>query len=176
MSDQNPYSTPDATLATSDSGTYNPSIFSFNGRIGRLRYLAYNTGLNLVLTAIMIPLLGASGMMAAGGGDMSAMTGGIGGVAVILFYIATIVISVMFGKRRLNDLNRSGWFILLFIIPIINLLLIIYMIFFSGTDGDNNYGPQAVPNTLGVKILGLLFPILMLVGIVAAVAIPMMAA
>ncbi|MCP4429664.1 MAG: DUF805 domain-containing protein [Gammaproteobacteria bacterium] len=173
MSDQNPYSTPDASLSTGSSGTYSPNIFSFNGRIGRLRYLAYNTGVNLILTAIMIPLLGASGMMAAGG-DMSTMFSGIGGIAIILFYIATIIISIMFGKRRLNDLNRSGWFALLFIIPIVNLLLVIYMVFFSGTDGDNNYGPQPSPNTLGVKILGLLFPVLMLLGIVAAVLIPAM--
>lgn len=173
MSDQNPYSTPDASLSTGSSGTNNPTIFSFNGRIGRLRYLAYNTGVNIVLSIIMIPLLGASGMMAAGG-DMMAMSSGMGGIAIILFYIATIVISIMFGKRRLNDLNRSGWFILLLLIPIVNLLLVIYMIFFSGTDGDNDYGPQPAPNTLGVKILGLLFPVLMLVGIVAAVLIPAM--
>lgn len=173
MSDQNPYSTPDASLATGESGTYNPSIFSFSGRIGRLRYLAYNTGINLILTAIMIPLLGASGMMAAGG-DMSAMSGGIGGIAMIIFYIATIVISIMFGKRRLNDLNRSGWFVLLFIIPLVNLLLVIYMVFFAGTDGDNNYGPQPEANTLGVKILAFLFPALMVLGIGAAVLIPAM--
>ena len=173
MSEQNPYSTPDASLSTGNSETYNPSIFSFNGRIGRLRYLAYNTGLNLVLTAMMIPLLGATGFMASGG-DFSALGGGMSGIAIIIFYIATIVISVMFGKRRLNDLNRSGWFVLLFIIPLVNLLLIIYMIFFSGTEGDNNYGPQADANTLGVKILGLLFPVLMLLGIVAAILIPAM--
>ncbi len=173
MSTPNPYSTPDASLATGDSGTYNPSIFSFSGRIGRLRYLAYNTGVNMVLMAIMIPLLGTSGLMAAGG-DMSALTSGIGGIAVIIFYIATIVISIMFGKRRLNDLNRSGWFILLFIIPIVNLLLVIYMVFFSGTDGDNNYGAQPAANTLGVKILAFLFPALMVLGMGAAILIPAM--
>jgi len=172
MSDQNPYSTPDASLSTGSSGSYNPNILSFSGRIGRLRYLAYNTGLNLILTAAMIPLLGASGFMAAGG-DMSAM-GGISSIVLILFYVATIVISVMFGKRRLNDLNRSGWFMLLFIIPIINFLLVIYMLFFAGTDGDNNYGPQADPNTMGVKILAFLFPVLMILGVGAAVLIPAM--
>ena len=173
MSTQNPYSTPDAALSSEDSGPYNPSIFSFNGRIGRLRYLAYNTGVNLVLTLVMIPFLGMSGFMASGG-DMSAMAGGLSGLVIIIFYIATIVITVMYGKRRLNDLNRSGWFVLLFIIPIVNLLLVIYLILFSGTDGDNKYGPMPVANTLGVKILGLMFPVLMVLGIGAAVLIPAM--
>ena len=171
MSDQNPYATPDATLATGNSGTYNPSIFSFNGRIGRLRYLAYNTGVNLLLFALMIPIFGVTGLMAGDGADMSAM-GGISGIVIILVYIATFVITVMFGKRRLNDLNRSGWFILLMIIPIVNLLLIIYLVFFGGTDGDNDYGPKAVANTMGVKILAFLFPALMLLGVGAAVIIP----
>ena len=173
MSAQNPYTTPDASLSTESSGYYDPSIFSFSGRIGRLRYLAYNTGVNLILTVVMIPFLGMSGFMASGG-DMSAMAGGLGGFAIIIFYIATIVVSVMFAKRRLNDLNRSGWFVLLFIIPIVNLLLIIYLIFFSGTDGDNSYGPMPAANTLGVKILGLMFPVLMVLGIGAAVLIPAM--
>ncbi len=169
MSNQNPYSTPDASLATGDSETYNPSIFSFSGRIGRLRYLAYNTGINLVLMAIMLPMLGGSAFVA---GDTPSLSSGIGSIAIIIFYIATIVISVMFGKRRLNDLNRSGWFVLLLIIPFVNLLIIIYLVFFSGSDGDNNYGPQAMANTLGVKVLAFLFPALMILGIGAAVLIP----
>jgi len=171
MNDQNPYATPDATLQTASSGTYNPSIFSFTGRIGRLRYLAYNTGVNLLLFAAMIPIVGTTALMGSGEPDMSAM-GGIGAIVMILVYIATFVVTIMFGKRRLNDLNRSGWFILLMIIPIINLALIIYIVFFGGTDGDNNYGPKAVENTLGVKVLAFLFPALMLLGIGAAVMIP----
>ena len=171
MSDQNPYATPDASLATGSSGTYNPSIFSFNGRIGRLRYLAYNTGVNMLLFAVMIPIFGGTAFMAGGDAGMSAMSG-IGGIVMILVYIATFVITVMFGKRRLNDLNRSGWFILLMIIPIINFILIIYLVFFGSTDGDNDYGPRADANTIGVKILAFLFPVLMLLGIGAAVLIP----
>lgn len=171
MSTQNPYSAPDAKLSTEDSGPYTPSIFSFNGRIGRLRYLAYNTGVNLILTVILIPFIGMSGFMSSGG-DMSAMAGGLSGIVIILFYIATIVITVMYGKRRLNDLNRSGWFVLLFIIPIVNLLLVIYLIFFPGTEGENRYGPMPVENSTGVIILGLLFPVLMVLGIGAAVLIP----
>jgi len=173
MNDQNPYSTPDASLSSGSSGTYNPSVLSFSGRIGRLRYLAYNTGLNLILMAIMVPLLGATGFMA-GGGDMAAM-GGMSSILLILLYIATFVITIMYGKRRLNDLNRSGWFILLIIIPLVNLLLAIYMIFFAGTEGDNEYGPKPDPNTLGVKILALTMPVLFFLGIGAAIIIPSMA-
>ncbi len=173
MSDQNPYSTPDASLASGESAAYDPSIFSFSGRIGRLRYLAYNTAVNLVLTVAMIPVIGVSAFMD-GGGDMAA-TGGmsvISGISVAIFYLFTIVLAIMFGKRRLNDLNRSGWFILLIIIPVVNLVLIIYMLFFRGTDGDNDFGPKAVPNTIGVKILGMSIPVIFLLGILTAIGLP----
>ena len=56
-----------------------------------------------------------------------------------------------------------------------NLLAVIYLLFFPGTPGDNNFGPAPSANTLGVKILALTMPILALVGILAAVLIPMLA-
>ena len=68
--------------------------------------------------------------------------------------------------------NRSGWWFLLFLVPLINLVMTIYVIFFSGTQGPNNFGPAPVANTLGVKILALTLPVIMVVGILAAIAIP----
>ena len=60
--DANPYSAPDAELGGGDSDTYDPSIFSFAGRIGRLRYLAYGVGIIFLLMLVMIPLVGVSAL------------------------------------------------------------------------------------------------------------------
>lgn len=168
MAEANPYTAPAADLDTGIAEFYDPSIFSFSGRIGRLRYLAYGIGVMFVLMLVMIPIMGASGFMA-GENGMSM----IGIVAIVVFYVAAIVLSVMFGKRRLNDLNRSGWWFALSLVPFVNLLLTIYMVFFPGSENENNYGPPPVANTLGVKILALIFPVIMLVGIAAAVIVPM---
>ena len=51
-----------------------------------------------------------------------------------------------------------------------------YLIFFPGSDGSNEYGPAPVGNSLGVLILGWSMPVLFLLGIVAAIAIPQYAA
>ena len=169
--DANPYSAPDASLDTGHDELYQPKIFTFNGRIGRMRYLAYGIGVNLLLMLIMVPLAGATAFM---GGDPSSSMIGMLGLGI--FYVLTIVISVMFAKRRLNDLNRSGWWFLLFIIPLVNLLLAIYLIFFPGTDGSNNFGPAPAENSIGVLILGWMMPVLFVLGIVAAVAVPQLAA
>jgi uncharacterized membrane protein YhaH (DUF805 family) len=170
MTDQNPYTTPDASLAVDMAETYQPSVFSFSGRIGRLRYLAYLTGVYLVFTAIVFSImaLGVLRVDASGMPDLSVFTI----IIMSVIYIVLLVIVFTFGRRRMNDLNRSGWWMLLFIVPLANLLLALYMIFGPGTDGVNDYGAAPDENTLGVKILGLFFPIIALIGIVAAVAIP----
>lgn len=170
MPSDNPYSAPDAELGGGQSELYTPSIFSFSGRIGRLRYLAYGIGSYILLMIAMIPLVGTSAMM---GGEPT--MSGIGMVIMGVLYIAMLVLAVMFGKRRLNDLNRSGWWFLLFIVPLVNFLLTIYMIFFPGTDGDNNFGPAPTANSLGVQILAWMMPALFVVGIVAAIVIPQFA-
>ncbi len=166
----NPYSAPDAELKNGQDELYSPSILSFNGRIGRLRYLAYGIGANFLLMLVMIPLVGASAFM---GGEAGTST--VGMIGMLVFYAATIIVSVMFGKRRLNDLNRSGWWFLLFLVPIVNLLLAIYMLFFPGTDGGNNFGQAPQANSIGVLILGWMLPALFILGIVAAIAVPQLA-
>jgi uncharacterized membrane protein YhaH (DUF805 family) len=171
MDSANPYSTPDAELNHGQGELYTPSIISFNGRIGRLRYLAYAMGINFALMIVMVPIMGLSVFM---GGSPEAMSP-ISMVMIGVLYIATIIVSVMFAKRRLNDLNRSGWWCLLFIVPIANLLLALYMLFFKGTDGDNNWGPAPTANSLGVLILGWMVPAFFVLGIIAAIAIPQLA-
>jgi len=173
MNDQNPYSAPDASLETGQEEFYQPKIFSFRGRIGRLRYMAYGVGTYLILLVIFMPLMGGTMLM---GGAM-AVPGEAGMSMIVMlamgvFYIGILLLSVAFGKRRLNDLNRSGWWMLVFIVPLVNLLMTIYVLLFPGSKEANDYGPPAVANSLGVKILGWLFPVIFLLGIVAAIAIP----
>ncbi len=171
MTADNPYNAPAAELDGGNDELYSPSIFSFNGRIGRLRYLAYGVGTMFLLMLVMVPLIGASAFM---GGEAGMSTIGI--IFMLVVYAAMIVLSVMFGKRRLNDLDRSGWWFLLSLVPVANLLLSIYLVFFPGTDGGNNFGPAPEANSLGVLILGWMMPALFILGIVAAVAIPQFAA
>lgn len=172
--DANPYSTPDASLdAGRDEASYQPKIFSFRGRMGRMRYLAYNAGANLVMLAALVPLSGGMAGLAA-----VPDLGSVFGMIYIVANIAGFIIAIMWGKRRLNDLNRTGWLMFLLIVPLVNLLLIIYLICFSGSEGSNNYGPPAVANTLGVKILGSLLIIMFalgFIGVLAAIIIPIVA-
>lgn len=51
-------------------------------------------------------------------------------------FIAILSITI----SRLHDINSSGWLSLLLLIPIINILLIVALIFTNGTAGTNRFG------------------------------------
>ena len=52
-----------------------------------------------------------------------------------LYSLAVLIPSIAVGVRRMHDVNKSGWFIL---IPFYNLVLTCT----NGTNGDNDYGPD----------------------------------
>jgi len=54
-------------------------------------------------------------------------------VPLFLYYIAIMLPSIAVAVRRMHDVNKSGWFIL---IPIYNLILALT----PGTIGENAYG------------------------------------
>jgi hypothetical protein len=62
--------------------------------------------------------------------------------------------------KRLHDVDKSGWFLLLALIPIVNFILGLYMLFADGTVGPNRYGAdpknrmpyQAQPTSVNVTV------------------------
>lgn len=174
----NPYSAPTTLSTMTDiDDCYEPKMLAMSGRIGRLRYLAYYW-LTIVLLLLGVGLLGGVagiiGLSAGttGGPGSSWLTSGGLGVIMVGAYIFFFVWHFIMMRRRLNDLDMSGWFGLLALVPFINLLLGLYLMFAPGTKGSNRWGPPPSPNP-GWMWLAVLFPILVFVlGIVAAIAIP----
>ena len=102
---------------------------------------------------------------------------GIGALEVagfILFFIALIafmIFVVCYGVRRLNDMNYSGWFLLLAFVPVVNMIFTIALLLLPGTDGQNDYGPPPPVNGPGAILTAFILPVAML-GVLAGVAIP----
>lgn len=71
----------------------------------------------------------------AGGGQQISILGALFGLAVFLPSIAV-------GVRRLHDLDKSGWWYLLVLIPLIGTLILIFFYVQRGTEGPNQYGPD----------------------------------
>ena len=61
-----------------------------------------------------------------------------------LFSLATLLPALAAGARRLHDTNRSGWWQLIGLIPVIGLIVMIVFCAQEGESADNQYG--AVPS------------------------------
>lgn len=68
---------------------------------------------------------------------------------VIIYIFLPLSLSI----RRFHDLNKSGWYSLLFLVPIANLFILFYLPLAGGYKEANNYG-QPVSNTIWKNLLG----------------------
>jgi uncharacterized membrane protein YhaH (DUF805 family) len=68
----------------------------------------------------------------------------LGGLVMLVYYVfalGVMVPSIAIGVRRLHDTGRTGWLMLLGLIPLANLVLLYFMIV-EGDPGPNEYGPD----------------------------------
>ena len=63
---------------------------------------------------------------------------GLGGIYTLISFIPGFAVLV----RRLHDVGKSGWFLLIGIIPIIGALWLFILQFTDSTPGANKYGPN----------------------------------
>ena len=59
-----------------------------------------------------------------------------------IFSLAVLLPSIAVGVRRLHDLDRSGWWLLLGLIPLIGAIVLIVWFVGRGTPGANRFGPD----------------------------------
>ncbi len=63
----------------------------------------------------------------------------------MLVALALLLPGLAVSVRRLHDIDRSGWWVLIAFIPIIGLIVLIYWYVQPGTDGENRFGPGREP-------------------------------
>ena len=66
--------------------------------------------------------------------------GMLGDMISMLFSLATLLPSLAVGARRLHDTNRSGWWQLVWLIPLIGWIILIVFMVQEGEAGDNRFG------------------------------------
>jgi len=161
MSAVNPYQPPTAHVqdAEDDGAAVQPiRLWSSRGRIGRLRFLAYGVGAYLVLAV-------ACGVAVGLGTLVSPV---LTGLLIFAALVPYAVFCVLVGIQRSHDMGWSGWTMLLMFVPLVGLI----WVFNGGTPGRNDYGAPPPPNTWGVRLLALILPVIMVIGILAAIALP----
>ena len=122
--------------------------FSFDGRIRRIEYF-----LSGIVGGIVFSIAWVLGIGSAGGSVFGLLIG-------LAALVASMWFSLAQGVKRLHDLDKSGWLILLMFVPIVNALFGLYMLFADGTVGPNQYGEdpknrmpyQAQPSSVNVTV------------------------
>lgn len=70
---------------------------------------------------------------------VSMALGIVGDTLSMAFSLVTLLPSLAVGTRRLHDINKSGWFQLLWLIPILGWLVLIYFLAQEGSTETNQY-------------------------------------
>jgi len=60
--------------------------------------------------------------------------------------LALLLPGLAVGARRLHDIDRTGWWLLIGFIPLIGLIVLIYFFIQRGTDGPNRFGAAPIPS------------------------------
>ena len=65
----------------------------------------------------------------------------------ILYYVyalAVLIPSLAVAVRRLHDTGRTGWWILIGLVPLVGLIVLLVFMFTDGEQGSNRYGQAPV--------------------------------
>lgn len=124
------------------------NLFSFDGRLNRAKFwliLIVTDIAMFVLLGILVAVTGGSMTMGADG-SMPAMGGGVvGNLIALVIVLAAVWIGLAVGVKRYHDRGKSGWWVLIALVPVIgSLWYLIECGFLRGTIGPNAYGPDPV--------------------------------
>jgi uncharacterized membrane protein YhaH (DUF805 family) len=97
---------------------------NFSGRANRPQYWWFT------LTAIIISVV------------LQVLTNAasIFGLIAVIYSLAVLIPSIALAVRRLHDINKSGWWLLITFIPIIGFIILIVWAATRGTEGENDHG------------------------------------
>ena len=72
---------------------------------------------------------------------------GTGFIVGMIWWLVTIIPNIAIGVRRLHDIGRSGWWLLLHLVPLIGTIVLIVWAVQRGDEGDNSHGQDPLAAT-----------------------------
>lgn len=111
-------------------------LTSFDGRINRAKFWA-GIGVFIVIAIIAFILDSILGTR------MTTASGAQIGIIGILVALASIYFAIALYAKRWHDRNKSGWWTLIGLVPVIGgIWLLVELGILQGTGGANQYGPD----------------------------------
>jgi uncharacterized membrane protein YhaH (DUF805 family) len=97
----------------------------FDGRANRAEFWWY--ALANIIISVVLNLLGQASVLFS--------------VIAALYGLAVLIPGIAVGIRRLHDINRSGWWLLIGLVPCVGFIVLIVWFAQEGNPGPNQYGP-----------------------------------
>lgn len=104
----------------------------FSGRSGRKEFWMFQL-LPLAIIVLALLVIGNSD------GGLDTPAGMFAGL-LVLALVGLMVPLLAVEARRFHDMNRTGWLVLLNLIPYVGSLIVYVVMLFEGTHGENQYG------------------------------------
>lgn len=104
----------------------------FSGRARRKEYWFFVL-FNVIASVVLSVIDGMTGTLDAEGGV---------GLLSGLYGLAVLVPSIAVGVRRLHDIGRSGWWLLVVLVPLLGALVLLFFAVKDSQPGSNEYGPN----------------------------------
>jgi uncharacterized membrane protein YhaH (DUF805 family) len=67
-------------------------------------------------------------------------------IAYFLYGLAILIPTIAVCIRRLHDTSKTGWLMLLCLIPVVGGVIVLVLCALEGTPGENQYGPEPERN------------------------------
>jgi uncharacterized membrane protein YhaH (DUF805 family) len=123
-------------------------LFTFNGRLNRAKFWLILIAADVAMFVLLGILMAATGgsMTMGADGSMPEMGGGVvGSLVALVIILAAVWIGLAVGVKRYHDRGKSGWWVLIALVPVVGgLWYLIECGFLRGTVGPNAYGPDPV--------------------------------
>jgi uncharacterized membrane protein YhaH (DUF805 family) len=117
-------------------------LFSFEGRINRAKFWLVLLGI-AVVEAIVLGATGGSAYLTATDPTMVMQSMSSTGFIPLIIFIPLLWIGLAVNVKRWHDRDKSGWWILINLVPVIGgLWSLIETGFLPGTRGSNRFGPD----------------------------------
>jgi uncharacterized membrane protein YhaH (DUF805 family) len=101
----------------------------FDGRAGRAEFWWFVLA-NFLVYVVLAILLQVSGIFL---------------ILELLYALAMLIPSIAVAIRRLHDTDKSGWLLLIGLVPFIGAIILIVFYAMEGTNGPNQYGAGPEP-------------------------------
>lgn len=111
---------------------------TFDGRASRAEYWRFLAATYALMGIISI---------------LAAISEILGAIALGILYLAIIIPGLALGIRRLHDINKSGWYVLVSLIPLVGCIWLIVLMATKGDEDINQYGYRTgfIPVTEDIK-------------------------